>query len=86
MAKSWYAYMGIGDPTLFSNYSRITVQHTCLCGNQICAIYSEEGDNNYPQAPLSPQLLEYIKKAMVTGQLQPEYPIDAKKYVYLRYR
>lgn len=85
MAKSWYAFMGSGDPTLFSNYMKITVKHSCLCGNHICAIYSE-GDDKQPENPLSPQLKEYIKKAMITGQLQPDYPLGAKKYVYLRYK
>ena len=85
MAKSWYAFTGYGDPTLFSNYRRLTVQHTCLCGNEICTIYAD-GEGTYPENPLSFQLQEYIKKAMVTGQLQPEYPSDAKKYVYLRYK
>lgn len=85
MAKSWYVYMGSGDPYLSSSYLGITVQHSCLCGNQICAIYSE-GDEDHPEDPISPELQEHIKKALATGQLQPEYPIDAKKYVYLRYK
>ncbi|WP_316747208.1 hypothetical protein [Pedobacter gandavensis] len=85
MAKSWYVFMGFGDPCLFSNYRRLTVQHSCLCGNQICAIYAE-GEETHPEAPLSPHIQNYIKKAMVTGQLQPDYPFDAKKYVYLKYK
>ncbi|WP_316841420.1 hypothetical protein [Pedobacter gandavensis] len=85
MAKSWYVFLGSGDPLLSSNYLKVTVQHTCLCGNQICAIYSE-GDEEHPESPLSPQLQEYIRKALATGQIQPDYPVNAKKYVYLRYR
>lgn len=77
--------MGFGDPTLFSNYNRITIKHSCLCGNQICTIYAD-GEGPHPEAPLSPRIQNYIKKAMVTGQLQPDYPIDARKYVYLKYK
>lgn len=85
MAKSWYVFMGTGDPTLFSNYRKLTIKHSCLCGNQICAIYAE-GENPNPEAPLSVNIQQYINKAMVTGQLQPEFPIGAKKYVYLKFK
>lgn len=84
MAKSWYVFMGSGDPTLSSNYLRTTVQHSCLCGNQICAIYSE-GDEDHPESPLPQQLQQYIRKALATGQVQPEYPVNAEKCVFLRY-
>lgn len=85
MAKSWYVFMGFGDPTVFSNYRKLTIKHSCLCGNQICAIYAD-GEGTHPEAPLSVHLQEYIKKAMVTGELQPEHPIGSRKYVYLKYK
>lgn len=83
MAKSWYVYMGAGDPTLFSSYRRLTVKHTCLCGNQICAIYAK-GEDTLPEGPLSINLQQYVKAALATGALQPERPAGTKKYVYLR--
>lgn len=85
MARSWYVYIGIGDPLLFSSYARLTIKHNALCGNEICVIYSE-GEEFRLQAPLSPNLQKYIKDALITGQLQPEQPANAKKYVYLRYK
>lgn len=85
MAKSWYVFMGSGDPTLSSNYRKLTIKHSCLCGNQICAIYAE-GAEVHPEAPLSLNIQKYIHKAMVTGELQPEFPIGTKKYVYLRFK
>ncbi|SHG10367.1 hypothetical protein [Pedobacter caeni] len=84
MAKSWYVYTGFGDPLLTTSYAKIKVKPVTSCGNQICAIYAE-GENFRPDIPLSQNMTSYIKKALITGQLQPEIP-DAKKYVYLRYR
>lgn len=85
MAKSWYVFMGTGDPTLYSNYRKLTIKHSCLCGNQICAIYAD-GEETHPEVPLSLNIQQYINKAMVTGELQPEFPANTRKYVYLRYR
>ncbi len=84
MAKSWCVYLGKGDPSLVSSYGRISVKHTGLCGNSICAIYAE-GESFRPEAPLSINLQSYIKKALATGALQPERPTGSKKFVYLRY-
>lgn len=83
MVKSWYAYIGVGDPTAFSSYARLTVQHSCLCGNTICAIYVT-GDTFRLESPLSENLQQYIRNALITGQLQPETPAGTKKYVYLK--
>lgn len=83
MARSWYAYLGFGDPTSFSTYARLTVKHSCLCGDKICAIYVD-ADTFRLESPLSENLQEYIRNALITGQLQPESPRGTKKYVYLK--
>lgn len=87
MARSWYAFIGGGNPNTVSNYYKIPHgTHTCLCGPILCAIYAIDTENTpYPQEPLSENIQQYIKKALVTGQLQPDIPYDAKKYVYLRH-
>ena len=85
MAKSWYVFLGTGDPTVASNYARITVKHDSLCGNEISVIYTE-GEDFRPESPLSLNMQRYIKQALATGALQPASPSNAKKYVYLRHR
>lgn len=84
MARSWYAFIGGDDPFNPLNYFQITVKHRCLCGNEICAIYAKD-NGLHPEAPLSLNLQQYIKNALITEQLQPEVPFNAKKYVYLKY-
>lgn len=84
MARSWYAFIPGGDPTDIERYWKVTVKHSCLCGDQICAIYAG-GEGTNPDRPFSANMLNYIKKALVTGQLQPEAPIGSKKYVYLKH-
>lgn len=83
MVRSWYVYLGFGDPTSFSNYAQTTVKHNCLCGNRICAVYVEANTFRLENA-LSENLQKYIRNALVTGQLQPDTPTGAKKYVYLQ--
>jgi len=83
MARSWYAFIGSDNPFEETNYFRITVKPVCLCGDRICAIYAR-GINRTPDAPLSANMQQYIKTALATGFIQPEYPYDAKKYVYLK--
>lgn len=82
MSKSWYAFI-YGDPLNVLSYAKLTTKHGCLCGNMICAIYATD-DDRYPLEPFSSNMQQYIKNALVTGQLQPEVPFDAKKYVYLK--
>jgi len=83
MAKSWYVFMGGTDPSNCANYFRVSVKHSCLCGDEICAIYSND-DGQQPTAPFSRNLLLYIATAVATGTIQPEVPINSKKYVYLK--
>ena len=84
MAKAWYIYNG-GDQLQASNYFRNDgVVSICLCGSEIGAIYAEEKEGyKHPVEPLSTNMQRYIKDALVTGQLQPDTPYYAKKYVYL---
>lgn len=83
MAKSWYAFIRGEDPTDVQNYFRITIKHSCLCGTKICAIYA--ADNGlHPREPLSKNIQQYISDALITTQLQPEFPYNTKKYVYLK--
>lgn len=82
MSKSWYAFIG-GDPTNLISYYHLTVKHGCLCGDTICAIYAES-EGLHPRTPFSENMQEYILQALTTGQLQPQVPYNAKKYVYLK--
>lgn len=84
MARSWYAFVYGDDPTNILNYYKITAKHDCLCGNRICAIYAT-GNDTHPEGPLSENMLQYINKALITGNIQPETPYNTKKYVYLKY-
>lgn len=84
MAKSWYFFIGGDDQFDTSKYLKVPVSKLlCLCGDKICAIYAD-GVGREPVSPLSSRLKEYILSALASGQLQPEHPRGAKKYVYLR--
>lgn len=82
MSKSWYFCMG-EDPTNVNSYERITAQHSFLCGERISVIFAD-GVELHPKAPFSKNMQLYIHTALKTGQMQPEFPISSKKYVYLR--
>jgi hypothetical protein len=83
MARAWYSFNGGTNTTLVSNYSLMTVIPTCINGAVICAIYAPEGGAN-PTGPLSANLQRYISNAVGTGLAQPQAPVNAKKYVYLK--
>jgi len=83
MSKSWYGFIW-GDPSKAESYVKMKNKHECLCGNAICAIYAR-GIEHHPDTPFSANLQQYIKDALVTGELQPQDPFDAKKYVYLKH-
>lgn len=82
MAKSWYFFFG-EDYNNPESYIRLPGKHVCLCGDKLCAIYAE-GINQRPNAPLSANIQRYIKLAIATRQLQPEFPPLSRKYVYLK--
>lgn len=84
MAKSWYAFGGGDNYNDITNYySMRDAKAQCLCGNEICVIYTED-NGTHPKEPLSINIQQYIKLALATQQIQPDHPYDAKKYVYLR--
>ncbi|MGY0036930.1 hypothetical protein [Pedobacter sp. NJ-S-72] len=85
MARNWYTYVGgaLGDPRLSSGYSLLTTKPACMSGNIICAIYTGNGDIS-PTTPLSLNLLNYISNANASGVPEPQRPLGAKKFVYLR--
>lgn len=84
MSKLWYTYLGTEDPLSTANYVRVTVKPTCLCGDRICAVLAPD-TGEQPSVPFSANLQKYINDALTTGQLQPNHPYNAKKYVYLNY-
>jgi len=71
MARYWYAYLGVGDPTLASNYSYAGVQPGCLNGSMVCAILAPNGGTT-PTGPLSPNLRRYISAGLITQIAQPQ--------------
>ena len=85
MAKSWYVFIG-SDPTSVLNYVKVPniEKFNCLCGDLICSIYAKSAEGQNPANPLSDNLLKYIKNGLITGQMQPEKPLDSRKYVYLK--
>jgi hypothetical protein len=86
MKKSWYMFNGgtSSNPFDISNYYKLKSSHTCLCGNIICAVYLNDSGLQ-PNSPFSNNLTNYIRSALSEGEMQPRQPIDAKKYVYLRF-
>jgi hypothetical protein len=85
MAKAWYGFTFGTDVTDITKYYKMSsgIKH-CLCGTLICSVYTYDG-GIHPSIPFSINLENYIKKALITGELQPDTPIDSKKYVYLKY-
>ena len=85
MAKAWYSFFE-GDPTSATNYYLMEkLNYYCLCGDRICGIYATSSDGKHPTSPLSANMITYIEQALGTGELQPQKPINGKKYVYLKY-
>jgi len=84
MARSWYAYIGVGDPTLASSYSLAAGVPGCFNGCTICAIYSPAGGTT-PTGPLSPNMRRYIAAALITCLSQPQDSGRFKLYVYVKY-
>jgi len=65
----------------------MTVKPTCTTGSNICAIYlyhpSAVGPVIAP-SPLSANVQQYITDGLGSGVPQPEDPLLAKRYVYLK--
>lgn len=83
MARAWYAVLIGKDPYDALNYIQITNLDFCLCGYKLCAIYAAS-NGDQPARPLSENIKLYISQGLATAQMQPEFPLTAKKYVYLR--
>lgn len=84
MARFWYSYvLPSADPRLSSSYQRINDTPRCTIGTRLCAIYSPSG-GLAPFSPISLNLQTYIAAALVNGVPQPENPLGAKYYVYLK--
>ena len=82
MPNTWYAYVS-GDPTLPASYRRITGKPGCTTGSTICAIYTPNGGLT-PQSPFSSRIQDYIADALANLVPEPQFPANAKKYVYLK--
>jgi len=83
MANYWYAYNGVGDPTLASSYSKIEFGNpSCTAGAELCAIYVTGGD--IPFSPLTSNILTYIANGKTMWVPQPQLPTGTKFFVYMR--
>ena len=85
MAKAWYSYVAgtTGDPLIAGNYRKMSNKPGCVNGPFICAIYVEDGDET-PLSPLNPRIARYIIDGLANGVAEPQFPIGAKKCVYLK--
>lgn len=83
MERVWYVFLG-GDPFDVNRYYRIPRGPDFLCGDKVCAINAPDSGQDQPLGPLSKNLQKYIRDGMIRGMYQPESPVDAKPYVYLR--
>jgi hypothetical protein len=77
---NWYAYVGVGDPTLSTSYRLSNTKPTCTgVGVDICAIYLND-TNTVPGA--FDGISTYIANALITLSSQP--PGGAKRFVYVK--
>jgi len=82
MANNWYAYNGVGDPTVASSYRKINGLPGCAGGAEVCAIYTTGG--NFPTSPLTGNILSYIASGQAQLVAQPQSPAGSKLFVYMR--
>lgn len=92
MPRAWYVFNGTTSPDaqyaagsyrLLNNGNK----PACVNGVQICAIYVFYPGSikpNTPPAPLSINIRQYVTDALGTQVAQPQFPTNAKRYVYLR--
>lgn len=80
MARTWYAYNGIGDPYIAPSYLIASMKPTCKDGIRICAIYAT-GTGLTP-AVLSSNIRGYIADLQLTLVARPDSNPAIKKYVY----
>ena len=78
---NWYAYTGIGDPTLSTSYRLSSTKPTCVStGLDICAIYLNQTDA-IPAA--FDGVSTYIANALLTLTAQPT-GAGVKRFVYVK--
>jgi hypothetical protein len=79
---NWYAYIGVGDPTLSTSYRIVSVKVACTpSGVVICAIYLP-GNDVYPDG-FDQRTLLYIANTLATQIAQPTGP-GVMRFVYLK--
>jgi hypothetical protein len=81
MARSWYAYNGIGDPLLPASYNLTLGKPFCINGINVCVIYAPGG---FSPSPLSFNMKNYISNGQLQLLPQPSFPAGVKKYVYMK--
>lgn len=81
MAKNWFSYDGVGDPTSPGSYYLMTVKPNCNSGGSIiCAIYVDDDGPGTP-GTLN-DVLDYIANAQATLVSQPNG--GSKRFVYVK--
>ncbi|WGQ08881.1 hypothetical protein QG516_20425 [Pedobacter gandavensis] len=77
---NWFAYNGVGDPTLPGSYYKMAVNPNCLTGGSIiCAIYLDDSAN-VPSSVSA--VLTYIANAQATLVSQPADGFQ--RFVYVK--
>lgn len=82
MARSWYAYNGIGDVNIPSSYLYSPSVPTCRSGFALCSIYAVYAGAH--PFEISQNLQNYIASGLQNGVPEPAIPAGAKKYVYMK--
>ncbi|RAJ35445.1 hypothetical protein [Pedobacter cryoconitis] len=80
MARSWYAYNGVGDPVTLSSYNFAFSKPACISGGRLCAIYAT-GTGVNPSV-ISANLRGYIADVQLTLVARPDGSAAIKKYAY----
>lgn len=80
MARSWYAYNGVGDPLLPASYNIAYIKPNCVNGGGICAIYANGVGLN--PISLSTNMRNYIAQVQLSLVARPDFSTGVKKYVY----
>ena len=82
MARSWYAYNGIGDPIVPASYNLMLDKPTfkCIDGCTLCAIYAT-GTGVNPTL-ISNNLRLYIGSVIANSVSQPSGNFAVKRYAY----
>lgn len=82
MARAWYSYTGTGAVDQPVNYIFSSTDPLCRNGIDLCSVYALYGGPN--PSIISDNLQTYIANGLATQLPQPQTPIGAKKYVYMK--